>query len=289
MDSSLYFWKPNNVKSAISAKMTPLSVDFDAKTGVFPSSRGHKTYVCTLEQCPCTDFSINRKPCKHMIRLAHELHVITLEGVQSSGAAAEEKQNISIADEFIKTEPLSDVLFVFKAADALVNGEIVSDDQIKAVRHNLPFFVTEKGTFNRDAWAVYQSMKARLDNRLGLLLVEHIDALSDEFIDTLCRLDDPTFKSAAEVSQPVKPQEEAQGSRKAKKADRPAVSMDDLLSQLTQKGISFKDLRPSGGCLWVESTGCADALLKGISVDGVIPILIPESRHFNGRRAWYIK
>lgn len=289
MDSSLYFWKPNNVKSAIAAKMTPLSVDFDAKTGVFPSSRGNKTYVCTLEQCPCTDFAINRKPCKHMIRLAHELHVITLEGVQSSRVATEEKQNISIADAFIKTEPLSDVLFVFKAADALVNGEIVSDDQIKAVRRNFPFFVTEKGTFNRDAWAVYQSMKARLDNRLGLLLVEHIDALTDELINTLCHLDDPSFKSSTPSTVPDVSTDDVKNVHHANKADRPAVSMDDLLSQLTQKGISFKDLRPSGGCLWVESTGRADALLKGISVDGVIPILIPESRHYNGRRAWYIK
>ena len=289
MDSSLYFWKPNNVKSAIAAKMTPLSVDFDAKTGVFPSSRGNKTYVCTLEQCPCTDFAINRKPCKHMIRLAHELHVITLDGVQSSSAAAEEKRNLSAADEFAKDMPLHTSIRLFRAADALYNGEVISDDQLTALRCALPCLVTEKGTFNSKSSDVYQSMRIRLNNRLGLLLVDHIDALTDELIDILCWLDDPTFKSAAEASWPVKPQEEAQGSRKAKKADRPAVSMDDLLSQLTQKGIPFKDLRPSGGCLWVESTGRADALLKGISVDGVIPILIPESRHYNGRRAWYIK
>ena len=289
MDTALYFWKANNVKSAVSAKMTPLSVDFDAKTGVFPSSSGNKTYVCTLEWCPCTDFSINRKPCKHMIRLAHELHVITLDGVQSSRADAEEKKNTSIADAFIKTEPLSNVLFVFKAADALVNGEIVSDDQIKAVRCEFPFFVTENGTFNSDAYPVYQSMKARLDNRLGLLLVNHIDALPDELINTLCRLDNPSSKSGTPSAASDMPDEDRKNIHHAKKANRPSVSMDDLLSQLDQKGITFKDMRPSGGCLWVESTGRSDAMLKGISVEGFYPVLIPESRHFNGRRAWYIK
>ena len=283
MDTSLFFWKENNVKSAISAKMTPLSVDVDAKTGVFPSSRGNKTYVCTLEQCPCTDFSINRKPCKHMIRLAHELRVITLEGVQSSSTAAEEKQNISIADEFIKEKPLLDVLCIFRIADALVNGEVITNDQLSALRLAIPCLVTEKGAFNAKALPVYQSMKTRLNNRLGLLLVEHIGQLPNELIHALCWLDNPSYLKPYAVDLPP------QDTKIKKRADRPAVSMESLLTQFTQKGISFKDMRAQGGCLWIESTGRADALLKGISVDGFCPVLVPESRHFSGRRAWYIK
>lgn len=283
MDTSLYFWKANNVKSAISAKMTPLSVDVDAKTGVFPSSRGNKTYVCTLEQCPCTDFSINRKPCKHMIRLAHELHVITLEGVQSSSAAAEEKQNISIADEFIKKKPLSDVLSIFRIADALVNGEVITNDELSALRLALPCLVTEKGSFNSKALPVYQAMKTMLNNRLGLLLVEHIGQLPNELIHALCWLDIPSYLKPYAVDLST------QDTKIKKRADRPAVSMESLLTQLTQKGISFKDMRAQGGCLWIESTGRSDVLLKGITVDGFYPVLVPESRHFSGRRAWYIK
>lgn len=286
MDTSLFFWKPNNVKSAISAKMTPLSVDFDAKTGVFPSSRGNKTYICTLEQCPCTDFSINRKPCKHMIRLAHELHVITLDGVQSSLAAAEEKQYISIADEFMKDKPLLDALTVFRIADALVNGLVVTGDQLSYLCRTMPCLVTEKGELGSRALPVYQAMKTRLNNRLGLLLIEHIAEMPNELIHALCHLDDPSYLKPYAVTLP---NQEMNSTPSTKKAGRPAVSMDDLLTQLTQKGISFKDMRAQGGCLWVESTGRSDALLKGISVDGFSPVLIPESRHFNGRRAWYIK
>ena len=33
MDSALYFWKESNVKRACEAKLTPISVDFDAKNG----------------------------------------------------------------------------------------------------------------------------------------------------------------------------------------------------------------------------------------------------------------
>lgn len=65
MDNSLYFWKESNVKRACEAKLTPLSVDFDAKTGIFPSSRGSSSYTCSLDFCSCVDFSIrgisNRK------------------------------------------------------------------------------------------------------------------------------------------------------------------------------------------------------------------------------------
>ena len=43
MDSALYFWKESNVKRACEAKLTPISVDFDAKKGVFPASKGSST------------------------------------------------------------------------------------------------------------------------------------------------------------------------------------------------------------------------------------------------------
>ncbi|MCI6373827.1 MAG: hypothetical protein MR821_00850 [Clostridiales bacterium] len=194
MDTTIFFWKPNNVKSAISGKMTPISVDYEAKTGVFASSRGNKTYTCTLDQCPCTDFSINRKPCKHMIRLAHELHVITLEGVQDSKAAAQEKQELSIADALMKDVPLQNALVIFITVDALKNGEAISDEQLALLHDYMPFLVTDNGTFNREKLPVYQTMKAKLSNRLGLLLVEHAGELTEDVLNLLCLLDDPSFE-----------------------------------------------------------------------------------------------
>ena len=189
MDTERFFWKPNNVKSATDAKMTPLSVDVDAKSGVFPSSKGNNTYVCTLEYCPCVDYARNRKPCKHMIRLAHELHVITLDGVQSSADAAEEKRILSQIDEFTKYGSLESVITLYRIADALYKGEAVTDQQLELLRSCVPILINNRGKFNRKASSIYQSMRQKLNNRLGLLLVDHINELPEDFVELLCRFD----------------------------------------------------------------------------------------------------
>lgn len=62
------------IQSAEKAATTPLSVDKQAQTGVFPGS-GKKPYETSLESCTCGDFTRRKIPCKHMYRLAMECGV----------------------------------------------------------------------------------------------------------------------------------------------------------------------------------------------------------------------
>ena len=69
--------EPNQVKrldSARQAACTPVSVDSEAGTAHFKSSRGE--YTVSLDSCTCTDFLRRSLPCKHMYRLALELGII---------------------------------------------------------------------------------------------------------------------------------------------------------------------------------------------------------------------
>lgn len=274
METSLYFWKESNVKRACEAKLTPLSVDFETKTGVFPSSRGAGTYVCTLESCPCGDFSINRKPCKHMIRLAHELHVITLPNMQTSADDAHEKDHLSKVDAFVKNAPLPDVVRAFKTITNLNCGVVVSDEDIRFVSKSLPFFLTPDRAYNPLMWSVYKSMSLKLNNRFGLLLTKYISDVPQSVLDAIFFLDDPSYS----VPHPA-----------SKVKECPDIAIDALLDTLSQKEIAFKDLRSVSGCLWIESTVCSDTLLKGVTISGKHPVCVASSRHFGNRRAWYIK
>lgn len=62
------------ILSAEKATTTPLSVDKESLTGVFPGS-GKSPYKTTLESCTCGDFIRRKLPCKHMYRLAMECGV----------------------------------------------------------------------------------------------------------------------------------------------------------------------------------------------------------------------
>ena len=274
MDSSLYFWKESNVKKACEAKLTPLSVDFDAKTGVFPASKGSAVYTCSPDSCSCADFAINRKPCKHMIRLAYELHIIDLPGVESSVSAAKEKNYMAVVDDFVKSAPLPDVIRAFRTLSCLKDGVVVSDEDIRFAAKCLPFFVTKENTFLLELWPVFKSFSAKVNNRLGLLLTAHIGEVSSQTLDEIFFLDDPSYSAPRSAS---------------KKKERTDISVDDLLAVLSQKEIAVKDLRDVGGCLWIESTTASDSILKSVTVSGQRPVSVLASRHFGNRRAWYIK
>ena len=64
-------------KRAMTRQCKPLSINFDNKTGVFPSSSSG-TYQVTATSCTCPDFIRRRKPCKHMYRLLDELGLCSL-------------------------------------------------------------------------------------------------------------------------------------------------------------------------------------------------------------------
>lgn len=62
------------IKSAKSAKMTPIKIDTTDLYGYFQGSHGR--YETFLDSCPCGDFIRNKLPCKHIYRLAMELGIM---------------------------------------------------------------------------------------------------------------------------------------------------------------------------------------------------------------------
>lgn len=73
-------------KSAASSKLTPVSVDLNSCSASFKGSRA-SAYSTTLQSCTCVDFSRRKMPCKHMYRLAHELHQFDLGSSVSSASS----------------------------------------------------------------------------------------------------------------------------------------------------------------------------------------------------------
>ena len=64
---------PDQIKRQKSAeKCKPLSIDYEAGTGVFSGS-GKTPYETTVDTCTCRDFFVRRLPCKHIYRLRMEL------------------------------------------------------------------------------------------------------------------------------------------------------------------------------------------------------------------------
>lgn len=72
-------------KSAVTAKLTPVSIDPITCSGYFKGSKS--TYSTTLNTCTCIDFSRRNLPCKHIYRLAHELNQFDL-GTSVSSASS---------------------------------------------------------------------------------------------------------------------------------------------------------------------------------------------------------
>lgn len=73
-------------KSAIVAKLTPVSIDPATFSGSFKGSRS-SAYSTTLKSCTCVDFSRRNLPCKHIYRLAHELNQFDLGNSVSSASS----------------------------------------------------------------------------------------------------------------------------------------------------------------------------------------------------------
>lgn len=64
------------IKSAQSAKLTPVKIDAEDMYGYFQGSSGR--YETFLDYCPCGDFHRSKLPCKHIYRLAIELGLMDI-------------------------------------------------------------------------------------------------------------------------------------------------------------------------------------------------------------------
>lgn len=94
------------IKSAQSAKLTPIRIDATDFYGHFQGSHGR--YETFLDYCPCGDFRRSNLPCKHIYRLAIELGLIDIKTESSQNAIVTPKnERISLNDTIDIVESLS--------------------------------------------------------------------------------------------------------------------------------------------------------------------------------------
>ena len=72
------FQQVKRILSAQSRKMEREVVDFDEENQtIVMQGSSDESYTATLNECTCMDFSIRRRPCKHMYYLAFQLGLIS--------------------------------------------------------------------------------------------------------------------------------------------------------------------------------------------------------------------
>ena len=95
------------IKSAKSAKMTPIKIDTTDLYGYFQGSHGR--YETFLDSCPCGDFIRNKLPCKHIYRLAMELGLLNEKAESNTNAIPTPKrERVSLDEEIDIVEGLSE-------------------------------------------------------------------------------------------------------------------------------------------------------------------------------------
>lgn len=87
------------IKSAKSAKMTPIKIDTEDLYGYFQGSHGR--YETFLDTCPCGDFKRYNLPCKHIYRLAIELGLMNEKAETNSNAIPTPRKEKATLDEEI--------------------------------------------------------------------------------------------------------------------------------------------------------------------------------------------
>lgn len=87
------------IKSAKSAKLTPIKIDATDNYGYFQGRSGK--YETFLDFCPCGDFRRSRLPCKHIYRLAAELGLMDIKCDYDPNAILTPKEKLVSLDDTI--------------------------------------------------------------------------------------------------------------------------------------------------------------------------------------------
>lgn len=108
-------WKPEThttdyalkrIKSATSAKLTPIKIGTEDFYGYFQGSSGK--YETFLDYCPCGDFRRSKLPCKHIYRLAIELGLLNIDVDHDiNSVVTPKKERFSLDDTIDIVESLS--------------------------------------------------------------------------------------------------------------------------------------------------------------------------------------
>lgn len=107
-DSSVHKsdYAAKRIKSAKSAKLTPVKIDPADCYGYFQGAHGR--YETWLDSCPCGDFIRSKLPCKHIYRLAIELGVIDEAAATDQNAIPEVNvRKVSLSETLDIVETLS--------------------------------------------------------------------------------------------------------------------------------------------------------------------------------------
>lgn len=95
------------IKSAKSAKLTPIKIDNESLYGYFRGLHGH--YETWLDDCSCADFKRYRLPCKHIYRLAIELQILNEKVATNSSMIPQlKKEKVSLSKTIDIIEMLSE-------------------------------------------------------------------------------------------------------------------------------------------------------------------------------------
>lgn len=172
-------------KSAMTAELTPLSIDTSAKTGRFAGSDG-EIYDTTLFDCTCTDFKLNGETlaCKHILRLAMELKLIPNDGMVSDVQSAYAKYYLGVLKTFAKTAPLMEsirlisvILKLLKSSGYSCQDDILSFAGVPDLMSSGLFELTKTKKYKtkKDYKKDFGSIQKVVEVRVGKFVIEAID------------------------------------------------------------------------------------------------------------------
>lgn len=176
----------NRLASAKKKDMTPLKLDYENRSGIFPASDGGM-YDTTLNECTCMDFARQgcAQPCKHMLRLAMELHEIPSDGMQSDSEAAKVKYQLGIARDFVQfSDTLSFIPFAAAFSSMIHSGKRTKNEQIFlevleiSSIEECPLFVLMKNghvKINKKFSKECTSLETTISHRLGNIVMWRLD------------------------------------------------------------------------------------------------------------------
>lgn len=203
------------IKSAKSAKLTPIKIDTENSYGYFQGSHGR--YETFLDHCPCGDFRRSKLPCKHIYRLAIELGLMNIETNHDINAIAtpknecisldntidiveklsEEAQHelLHIASNIRSTTPVYKVVLNSNIIE-LINSGIVVD--AKPDKHEINFGKKNEIVELLDAENISYDKKSK-KCVLEDLCIKHISAKAKETFGEIIYVSIPTKFSSQKI------------------------------------------------------------------------------------------
>lgn len=172
-------------KTALTADLTPLSLDAPNQKGKFAGSAG-EVYETTLLDCTCPDFEFNcgELACKHMLRLAMELNLIPHDGMVSNIQSAYAKLYLGVLESFVKHAPLLDAMRLVSIIGELLKPSGCSCQNTDLAFAGVPslldsglFEMTKKEKFKvkKDYKKGFNSIQKAMEARIGAFVMAHLE------------------------------------------------------------------------------------------------------------------